>query len=281
MITLFGANDVLRLITSSAAGIDVVAGYATKDADSVDQGTTRTKITSATTTTIVAAPGSGNERKVYGLSLRNIHASLANTVTVQVFDGTSAFDLYKITLAAGETAIWDGLNGWQYINAQGMPKISQSQGSSAAVSGVTNVVVLAADVINNNATLNTIQDVTGLSFPVVSGGKYWFEFYIDYNAAATTTGSRWSINGPSFSRLAYTSDYSLTTTTRTLNSLVAYDQPAASNASSAVTTGNIAWMAGFITPSADGNVIARFASEIANSAITAKAGSVLRWMQVA
>ena len=281
MITLFGANDAVRLVTSSAANIDVVASYATKDADSVDQGTARAKISSASTTTIVSAPNSGEERKVYALSFRNTHASLANTITVQVYDGTNSYELFKITLAAGETAHWDGLNGWQYFNAQGLPKLSQSQGSSAAVVGVTNVVVLASDVINNNAVANSIADVTGLSFPVVSGGKYWFEFYIDYTAAATTTGSRWTINGPAFSRLAYTSDYGLTATTRTLNSLVAYDQPAASNASSAVTTGNIAWMAGFVTPSADGNVIARFASEVASSAITAKAGSVLRWMQVA
>ena len=93
----------------------------------------------------------------------------------------------------------------------------------------------------------------------------------------TTTGSRWSINGPAFSRLAYCSQYSLTVTGHTLNNLVAYDMPAASSASSAATAGNFAYISGFITPSADGNVIARFASEIAGSAITAKAGSLLKW----
>ena len=37
---------------------------------------------------------------------------------------------------------------------------------------------------------------------------------------------------------------------------------------------------GYIKPSGNGTVIARFASEIANSAITAKAGATLRWMRV-
>lgn len=280
MISLFGATDVLRIVTTSTANLDITGTWVT-NTEPVGFGPIRVSVASATTTTLVTAPGTDLKRDVFKLTVRNRHASAANTVTLQIFDGTTAWELGRFTLAAGEQAMFDGLTGWAYVSAQGMPKTSQSQGSSAAAVGVTNVVVLASDVINNNAVANTIQDVIGLSFPVVSGGKYWFEFYIDYTAAATTTGSRWTINGPAFSRLSYTSDYGLTTTTRTLNSLVAYDQPAASNASSAVTTGNIAWMAGFITPSADGNVIARFASEIAGSAITAKAGSVLRWMQVA
>jgi hypothetical protein len=78
--------------------------------------------------------------------------------------------------------------------------------------------------------------------------------------------------------LTYDSDLSLTLTTQTNNrSLTAYDQPAASNASSGSTLGNIAFVWGFIRPTADGTVIARFASEIANSAITAKAGSFVRY----
>ena len=79
----------------------------------------------------------------------------------------------------------------------------------------------------------------------------------------------------------YDSDYSLTTTSRTINGgLAAYNLPAASNASSAVTTANTARIEGFIIPSADGNVIARFASEISSSAITAKAGSFVRYQQL-
>ena len=69
----------------------------------------------------------------------------------------------------------------------------------------------------------------------------------------------------------------VTTTALTFNQVGAYDLPAAANASSPLTTGNLAYIAGQITPSADGNVIARFASEIAGSAIVAKAGSLLKW----
>lgn len=142
-------------------------------------------------------------------------------------------------------------------------------------------VVLGADVTNNNASANTIADVTGLSFAVVSGGQYWFRFIIPYTSAATTTGSRWAINGPvAPTRLNYTSRYPLTATTETVNYADAYDTPAASNASS-LTTGNLAVIEGIIVPSANGTVIARFASEVSSSAIVAKAGAVCYYQRLA
>jgi hypothetical protein len=142
-------------------------------------------------------------------------------------------------------------------------------------------VVLSGDVTNNDVNANTIADVTGLSFPVIAGATYAFRFVMAYTAAATTTGSRWSINGPATpTLLAYSSRYALTTTTQTQNhGLAAYDLPAAANATS-VASGNIAIVEGIITPSAAGTVIARFASEVANSAIVAKAGSYVEFQRL-
>lgn len=276
MISLFGTTDVLRIVTSSTANIDVVGTYVT-NSEPATFGAIRQAIASATTTTLADAPGSGLKRDVISLTIRNRHASAANTVTLQIFDGSTAWEIVKFTLAAGEQATFDGLHGWAYLNPQGMPKSSQSQGSSGAAVSAVNLVVLAADVTNANAVANTIADVTGLSFPVIAGQTYQFEFFIDYTAAATTTGSRWAINGPAMARQAYQSSYPLTVSSLSFNNVAALDQPAAANASSANTTGNLAWLAGIITPAADGNVIARFASEIAGSAITAKAGSLLKW----
>lgn len=144
---------------------------------------------------------------------------------------------------------------------------------------VPTFVTLAGDVVNNDASADTMADVTGLSFAVTAGNTYSFEFIIPYTAAATTTGSRWSINGPAATLLAYRSEYTLDATTQTTNSASAYDMPAASNASS-LTSGNIATIIGIITPSADGTVIARFASEVSGSAITAKTGATCQWLQV-
>ena len=281
MILLSGASDVLQLVTSSAANIDVVASFADHASGAISPDNQKGTIATATTTTIVAAPGTSVQRTIRFLSVRNRHATTANTVTLRLFDGVTAYEAYKVTLAAGEGLLYDEANGWQYLNAQGLPKTAQSQGSSAAMVATVNLVVLSADVINNNATANTIADVTGLSFPVVAGGKYQFEFFIDYTAAATTTGSRWSISGPAFTRLSYAGNWALTSTTNTFSNAWAYDLPAAANTTSPSTAGNFCYISGLIQPSADGNVIARFASEIASSAITAKAGSACKWIQVA
>lgn len=139
--------------------------------------------------------------------------------------------------------------------------------------------VLSTDVVNNNATANTLADISDLSFPVVANKTYYFKAIINYTAAVTTTGSRWTINGPAAS-MSYKSVYTLTATTLTTNYSNAYDFPAASNLNS-LTAGNIAEIEGFIMPSADGTVVVRFASEVSNSAITAKKGSVLFYKEVA
>lgn len=137
-------------------------------------------------------------------------------------------------------------------------------------------VELLADVINSNAVANTLQDVTGLSFSVVSGTTYRFYAVIPYNSAATTTGSRWTINAPASTLLSYTSTYCLTATTQTINYASAVSIPAASNASS-LSTGNVCIIQGVIRPSANGTFQIRFASEVLNSAITAKAGATLEY----
>lgn len=128
---------------------------------------------------------------------------------------------------------------------------------------------LSGNVINNNASANTIADVTGLSFPVVANSTYRFKFFIVYTSAATTTGSRWSIAGPATTFINYNSSYTLTATSQTVNSgVAAYNSPSGASASS-LASGNIAIIEGIIRPSANGTVIARFASEISASAITA------------
>jgi hypothetical protein len=138
--------------------------------------------------------------------------------------------------------------------------------------------ILAIDVANANATPNTLADVTGLSFPVLTGKTYWFRATIPFTSAATTTGSRWTVNGPTATMLNYKSKYPITVTTETTNFATAYQIPAACNTDS-LTAGNVAEIEGYIKPSADGIVQIQFASEVTVSAITAKAGAILNWKQ--
>ena len=244
--------------------------------DTYTAGRTPVNTNNTTDVNIVPAPTYGLQRVCDFISIFNAD-TVAATVTVKLDANGTEYELVKASLATGERLQYTNDSGFQVFTAAGALKQSQV----APVQSGLNVVVLGGDVTNNNATPNTIADVTGLSFPVVAGQTYWFEFVIPYTSAATTTGSRWSINGPANpTMLAYRSEYTLTATSLTVNCATAYDIPAASSASS-LTTGNVATIWGEITPSSDGTVIARFASEITVSAIVAKAGAVVRYMRVA
>lgn len=235
--------------------------------------------TNSTTDVNLATPSvEGEVIEVDSFSVYNRDTVNAE-VTIKIDNNGTEFILAKITLGTGERLEYANGSFSVYTSA-GALKTSQNQGNNA-VSSSLSAVVLGSNQTNNNAVANTIQDVTGLSFPVVAGNTYFFRFIIPYTAAATTTGSRWTINGPAATAMRYRSEYSLSTTSRTINEgLSAYDTPAASNASSAATGSNIAVIEGYITPSANGNVIARFASEVAASAIVALAGSTVYYQQV-
>jgi hypothetical protein len=212
-----------------------------------------------------------------------------NATTQRKIETISIFNRDSAPIQVG---VWFNDNGTNRVWWQGTigagEQLTYSEAASWNVKprntsfDLFNTVILGANVTNNNAVANTIQDVTGLSFPVVTGQMYWFEFEILYTAAATTTGSRWSINGPAApTRLCYTSEYSLTATTTTRNANnISYDLPAASNASSGATGSNMARINGIIQPISNGVVIARFASEVASSAIVALAGSRVVWQRV-
>lgn len=281
MITLTNTTHILEVTTGSATAVDVFVSYADHTSTGAVLGDQQTLITTATTTTVLAAPAASTQRQVKYISVNNTVAT-TNTVTVKKDISATEYDIFgPVTLGANERLEFLDGRGWAVYANTGALKTSINQGS-AAINTSRTAVVLSSDVVNNNATLNTIQDVTGLSFPVTAGHTYQFEFWIPYTAAATTTGSRWSISGPAFTRVAYGSEYSLAATTTTRNPMLvtAYDLPAASNATSSSTTSNLAFIWGVITPSADGNVIARFASEVANSAITALAGAVVYYQEV-
>ncbi len=225
----------------------------------------------------VGAPAASTQRIIDFLSIYNNDTATATTTVKYDANGTE-YKLFVTSLSVGEKLEYQEGAGFRVFANSGAIKTSLSQGNTPASSSLSRVI-LGSDVTNNNATLNTIQDITGLSFAVTSGIRYYFKFVIHYTAAATTTGSRWSINGPTNSELRYSSFYSLTSTSATMNEgLATYDLPAASNATSAATTANMAVIEGFITPTANGTVIGRFASEIAGSAIIAKAGSFLEWI---
>lgn len=141
--------------------------------------------------------------------------------------------------------------------------------------------LVAADVVNNSATANTLQNVTGLSFTAAAGKTYRFWAKVWFTSAATSTGMRISVTGPASPTLLWydTQRSTSATAVTSSNGHTAYNLPSAAT-TAALTAGNFAELTGVVRPSAAGTVQITFASSAANSAITVKPGSFLEWVQL-
>lgn len=281
MLVLTETTDKIDVVLAGAITTNPLRCYAAwRDMTTTAYTPGRSAVNTNNTTdvTFVASPAASTQRVIDTLSVYNDDTAAA-TVTLKLDANGTECILCKVSLGIGERLEYTDGGGFRVLTATGAAKSADVIGTPTV--NQLNQVVLGSDVTNNNAVANTIADVTGLSFPVVAGEKYWFRFIIPYTAAATTTGSRFAINGPaSPTLLNYRSTYPLTATSETVNYATAYDIPAASNASS-LTAGNVAIIEGIIVPSGNGTVIARFASEVLSSAIVAKAGALLQWVRVA
>ena len=107
-MNLTGTSDVLRIVTTSTANLDVQASWVDQTTTAFTPGRTNTAIASATTTTVVASPTASTQRAVTSLKIFNRHASIAQGVTVEHFDGTTSCRVWAGTLAAGEHLEYDG-----------------------------------------------------------------------------------------------------------------------------------------------------------------------------
>lgn len=128
MKNLASTSDILRLVTSAAARIEVNASFVDYElagavvSDRVTPGRPpNAVITAATTTTIVPAPAAGVVRNVKDLTIRNNHATASCGVTVEHFDGTNAAELIQVTLLPGENINLNESGQWLRLDAAGVP----------------------------------------------------------------------------------------------------------------------------------------------------------------
>ena len=121
MLILASTSDILRIVTSAAATVDIHATWADNAAGTVTPGRTNTEVTTATTTTVVGSPAASTQRTVQLLTVRNVHASVVTDVTIQHFDGTTSIDMHKTTLGPGESVVYVDGSGFIRLNSAGSP----------------------------------------------------------------------------------------------------------------------------------------------------------------
>lgn len=101
MLFLASTSDKIRLITDSAATLNVHSSYADINGTSITLGRNNVSISSATTTDLVASPTSGVIRTVKVITVRNTSTTTSVTATVVHTDGTNAMEIYKAVIGPG------------------------------------------------------------------------------------------------------------------------------------------------------------------------------------
>lgn len=120
MLNLASTSDVITLVTGTATStIEVHASYVDLAGTTVTPGRKNTKITAATTTTVVDAPGAGVIRNVKGLYITNNSAGTNCAVAVYHTDGTNNVELMQFVLLPGENMTFNADGTWRHRDASG------------------------------------------------------------------------------------------------------------------------------------------------------------------
>jgi hypothetical protein len=120
MLILASTSDLLRVVTSAAAQIEVHVSWVDLNGTTITPGRTNTPhITTATTTTVVASPAASTVRNVKHLNITNDHPSQSCVVTVDHTDGTTVIEMIAFTLLPGENMLFNEEGRWNHRDAQG------------------------------------------------------------------------------------------------------------------------------------------------------------------
>lgn len=232
MLLLTSTSDIIRVVTGSAADVDVHASWVDNASGTITPGRTNTTpITTATTTTVVGSPGASTQRNVKALYIHNVHATVSTTLTVQHFDGTTNVDLINCTLLPDEHINLNESGAWVHRTAtlaeytfqppvpanlgptgtlaETFPRALATTNTSALTSGTLflhGIYLTAGQLVSN---IGIISATTAAGTPT----NYFFALYDGARAlraqSANQTTTAWAAN--TAKTLAMTSAYRVPT----------------------------------------------------------------------
>lgn len=120
MLLLTSVSDLVQLVTATAtANITVHTSYVDVSGTTVTPGRTNLVISTATTTTIVAAPAAATQRNVKAIYVTNNSAGTSCKVTVKHTDGTNVAELMGFILLPGENLGYREDGSWVHRDQNG------------------------------------------------------------------------------------------------------------------------------------------------------------------
>lgn len=111
-------SDIIEIQTSSASVIDVVVNYSEMDSLSASEvGNQKTKIVTATTTTVLSAWSSSTKRrKIDSMFIKNI-GILSNTINIKVDTGGTEYMIFSAVLTASEIITYSNEQWFSVYNS--------------------------------------------------------------------------------------------------------------------------------------------------------------------
>ena len=120
MLLLTSTSDIVRLTTSAATStIEVHASFVDMSGTTITPGRANTRITTATTTTIVDSPAASTQRNVKAIYVTNNSTGTNCIVGVEHFDGTNSVELMQFVLLPGENMGYREDGSWVHRDSQG------------------------------------------------------------------------------------------------------------------------------------------------------------------
>jgi hypothetical protein len=121
---LDAATHTLELVTSLPLQVDCVISYADLTTTTFTGAAQNTSISTATTTTVLAAPGASTVRQVKDMTVRNRDGSQTVTVRLQKNANGSVFYVSPdVALPAGYELQWYPQTGFSVVNPFGEVKV--------------------------------------------------------------------------------------------------------------------------------------------------------------
>ena len=124
VVTLDATTESLEVTTSAAVNLDYAVSYVDNASGTITPGSSHGQVTTATTTAVLAAPGSSTQRAVTAVSLCNVGSASQTVVVKHDTSGTERV-IARASLAASEcfSAANDGT--WQVLGSNGVAKVTE------------------------------------------------------------------------------------------------------------------------------------------------------------
>lgn len=190
MIILPTTTDKLQIVTSAAGTIHTVCSYGEVDQATPPGlkpfGVERHAITTATTTDLLGVPGASTTRTPEEITIRNAHASIANDVLIQYNANATLYEIYKITLRAGETLEYIKGVGWYVLAASSAMLTNQNTADVTANAADTYLTGSAIQIPNNRPIVVGTRLIWRLAASKTAAGVAAWVFNIRFGVNGTT-----------------------------------------------------------------------------------------------